>query len=154
MAEPVVASMGLELVELEFQREPRGWVLRLYIDRQEGGVSLDDCTAVSRELGDLLDAKDPIEHPYNLEVSSPGLERPLRRPKDFRRWAGSKVKITLWEGGRKGMQGTLLGLRGDDVELHTAAGVQRIPLSLIARARLVYSWDSPPPRARSQAGCK
>lgn len=144
IVEPVVASQGLELLELEFQREPRGWVLRLYIDREEGGVSLDDCTSVSREVGDLLDVKDPIDHPYHLEVSSPGLDRPLRRPKDFERWCGHKVKITLWGGRRKGLQGILLALRGEIVELDTAAGLQQIPLSEIARARLLHSWESPP----------
>jgi len=143
MVEPVVAYQGLELVELEFQREPRGWVLRLYIDRQEGGVSLDDCTSVSREVSDLLDVKEPIDHPYCLEVSSPGPERPLRKPKDFQRWLGHRVKLKIWGAGRKVIQGTLLDLKGDVLEIETPAGIQRVPLSEIARARLVDSWSNP-----------
>jgi ribosome maturation factor RimP len=141
IVEPVVASRGLELVELEFQREPRGWVLRLYIDREEGGVGLDDCTAVSREVSDLLDVKDPIDHPYHLEVSSPGPDRPLRRPQDFHRWRGHRIRIRTW-GGSKTFQGLLLALSGELVEVETPAGIQRIPLSEIARARLVDSWSS------------
>lgn len=149
IVEPVVAHQGLELVELEFQREPRGWVLRLYIDRQDGGVTLDDCTLVSREVSDLLDAKDPIEHPYNLEVSSPGPERPLRKPEDFQRWCGRQVKVKWWGAGRKVLQGTLLGLKDEVLEIETPAGIQRIPLSEIARARLIDSWSA----ARSDQGC-
>jgi ribosome maturation factor RimP len=140
LLEPVVESRGLELLEVEFQRETRGWVLRLYIDREEGGVTLDDCTAVSREVGDLLDVKDPIDHPYHLEVSSPGLDRPLRRPKDFQRWAGHRVRIMVSGPRKKTIQGVLSGLQDETVEIETALGPQRVPLKDIAKARLVYEW--------------
>jgi ribosome maturation factor RimP len=140
LLEPVVESRGLELLEVEFQRETRGWVLRLYIDREEGGVTLDDCTAVSREVGDLLDVKDPIDHPYHLEVSSPGLDRPLRRPKDFQRWAGHRVRIMVSGPRKKTIQGVLSGLQDETVEIETALGPQRVPLKEIAKARLVYEW--------------
>lgn len=146
MVEPVVVHQGLELVDLEFQREPRGWVLRLYIDRQEGGVSLDDCTSVSREVSDLLDAKDPIDHPYCLEVSSPGPERPLRRPEDFQRYCGRGVRVKSWGAGRKVLQGILLGLKEEVLEIDTPVGIKRIPLSEIAKARLVNSWSGSPAR--------
>ncbi|MEJ5377615.1 MAG: ribosome maturation factor RimP [bacterium] len=137
MLEPIVVSHDLQLVEIEFQREPRGWVLRLYIDRKEGGVSLNDCALVSREVGDLLDAKDPIDHPYRLEVSSPGPQRPLRKPEDFQRWCGHRVKVKPWGGNRKFLQGILLGLQDGVLELQTSGEIQRIPLSEIARARLL-----------------
>lgn len=155
MVEPVVASQGLELVELEFQREPRGWVLRLYIDREEGGVSLDDCASVSREVSDLLDVKDPIAHPYRLEVSSPGPERPLRRPQDFQRWCGHKVRVKTWSTSTKTLQGILLGLKDEVLEIETSGGISRIPISEIARARLLDSWSSPhiPSAARSGREC-
>lgn len=83
---------GLELVDLEYRREGRGRVLRIYIDK-EGGVTVDDCAKVSRELGTLLDVHDVIPDSYNLEVSSPGLTRALRKPRDFERFKGKKVKI-------------------------------------------------------------
>ena len=140
LLEPVVESRGLELLEVEFQRETRGWVLRLYIDREDGGVTLDDCTAVSREVGDLLDVKDPIDHPYHLEVSSPGLDRPLRRPKDFQKWAGHRVRIMVSGPRKKTIQGVLSGLQDETVEIETALGPQRVPLKEIAKARLVYEW--------------
>lgn len=149
MVEPVVKYQGLELVEVEFQREPRGWVLRLYIDREEGGVSLEDCASVSREVSDLLDAKDPIAHPYRLEVSSPGPQRPLRKPEDFQKWCGHMVKVKSWGAGHKVIQGIVLGLKDEVLEIETSVGIQKIPLPDIARARLVDSWKA----ARSDKGC-
>lgn len=139
--EPVVASEGMELVEVEFQSEPRGWVLRLYIDK-EGGITLKDCMAISREVGDLLDVKDPIDHPYHLEVSSPGLNRPIRKPRDFERFSGQRVKITLAEplGGRRVFQGVMQGLEGNVLKMDCNDQVFEIPLGDIAKARLIYPW--------------
>ena len=77
MADPILSNEGMELVEIEYRREARGWVLRLYIDK-EGGVTLDDCTRISQEVGRSLDVEDFILIPYTLEVSSPGLTRPLK----------------------------------------------------------------------------
>jgi ribosome maturation factor RimP len=138
MMEPVLISEGMELVEVEFQREPRGWVLRLYIDR-DGGVTLDDCTAVSREVGDLLDVEDLIDHAYHLEVSSPGPKRPLRKAQDFERFAGHQVKVTLSEPGDQGrsVSGVILGLVGDQLRLSMDGGELEIPISAISKARLV-----------------
>lgn len=90
--DPLFLGEGLELVDLEYRREGRGRVLRIYIDK-EGGVTVDDCAKVSRELGTLLDVHDVIPGSYNLEVSSPGLTRALRKPRDFERFKGKKVKI-------------------------------------------------------------
>lgn len=92
LALPVLEELGLELVEVQYRREQSGWVLRLIIDKQEG-VSLDDCAAVSREISQLLDIDDFIEQAYNLEVSSPGLNRPLKSMADFQRFSGRKAKI-------------------------------------------------------------
>ncbi|MCW5213715.1 ribosome maturation factor RimP, partial [Desulfobulbus sp. TB] len=88
--------MGLDLVDVQFRRES-GWVLRLFIDRLEGGVNVDDCAAVSRQVGTLLEVEDIIQHAYTLEVSSPGAERPLKRLRDFIRFSGKKIRVKLSE---------------------------------------------------------
>jgi ribosome maturation factor RimP len=90
--DPLLLEEGLELVDVEYRREGRGRVLRIYIDK-EGGVTVEDCARLSRELGTLLDIHDIIPNSYTLEVSSPGLTRALKKPKDFRRFKGKKVKI-------------------------------------------------------------
>jgi len=90
----LLPSMGLELFDVQFRREGQGWVLRIFID-SETGVSLDQCSSVSRELGRYLDVEDFIDHAYSLEVSSPGLERPLRSIGDFLRYCGKKARVKL-----------------------------------------------------------
>ena len=92
-----LTSLGLELFDMQFRRETNGWVLRLFIDTidSENGVSLQNCSDVSRELGHYLDVEDIIDHAYNLEVSSPGLERPLRSTEDFQRYCGKGAKVKL-----------------------------------------------------------
>lgn len=92
--ESLLPSMGLELVEVQFRQENQGWVLRVFIDGPKG-ISLDQCTKVSRELSDFLDVEDLIAQAYTLEVSSPGLERPLRTAADFKRFSGKKARIKL-----------------------------------------------------------
>ena len=137
LAEPVVLAKGMELVEVEWQRERQGWVLRLYIDKP-GGVNLGDCVKVSEVISDLLDAKDLIHHSYHLEVSSPGIERPLRKKEDFKRFAGDKVRITLKNplSGRKNFTGLLKGLEGEEVILEIDGGEIRIPYEEIKKAQL------------------
>lgn len=137
LAEPVVLAKGMELVEVEWQRERQGWVLRLYIDKP-GGVNLGDCVKVSEIISDLLDAKDLIHHSYHLEVSSPGIERPLRKKEDFKRFAGDKVRITLKNplSGRKNFTGLLKGLEGEEVILEIDGGEIRIPYEEIKKAQL------------------
>lgn len=134
----VLENMGMELFEVQFRREGHGWVVRLYIDREEG-VTLDDCAAVSREISTWLEVEDLIEHAYHLEVSSPGLERPLRKMKDFARFTGRKAKIKLREplNEQKVFIGTI-----DQVDEKTVVlVVDEKPVSLlfdnIAKARLV-----------------
>ena len=138
LAEPILADRSLELVEVEFQRETRGWILRVYIDRS-GGVTLDDCQKVSEELGDHLDVADLITLPYHLEVSSPGLDRPLTRDADFIRFAGKAVRIVTRDPveGQRNFRGRLAGLVDGAVLVDLADGRQvRIPRPLIAKARL------------------
>jgi ribosome maturation factor RimP len=137
VVEPILESQGFELVDLEYQRESQGWVLRIYLDR-EGGVSLDDCAGVSHEVGAVLEVKDLIPSAYILEVSSPGLTRPLKKPEDFNKFRNQMVKIKLYEPleGRRNFKGTLLGLEGDRVRVEVEQRVYESPLQRIAKANL------------------
>ena len=147
LALPIVSSLGMELVELEFHREGRSMMLRLYLDKP-GGITLDDCAAVSRELSETLDVEDVVTERYTLEVSSPGLNRPLRKPADFARYAGRLVKVRtaeLWadEAGnrRKTFLGELQGLEEGSVRLRLKEGqLAVIPLEKIAKANLEFEF--------------
>ena len=137
-AVPVLESMKIELVEVQFRREGHGWVLRLYIDREEG-LSLDDCAAVSREISTWLDVEDLIEQAFHLEVSSPGLERPLKKMKDFERFTGRKARIKLREPLNE--QRIFIGIIDQVNEEDVVLVADEKPVSLlfdnIAKARLV-----------------
>jgi len=135
---PLLTDMGVELVEIQYQREGHGWVLRLFIDR-EGGVTMEDCAGVSREVSRYLEVEDPIEHAYHLEVSSPGLERPLKKKDDFVRFVKRRARIKMREerNGRRVFIGTLQGLKDEAVLLHVDGRLQHFPLADIARARLI-----------------
>lgn len=137
LIEPVVEAMGCELVGVEFH----GGVLRVYIDRSEG-VTLDDCEAVSRHLSGLLDVEDPIPGQYTLEVSSPGLDRPLFGARDFERFAGSRVKLRTRApvDGRRNFKGMLLGVRGQRVVIEQDGDEVSLPLELVEQARLVPEY--------------
>ncbi|MEW6218555.1 MAG: ribosome maturation factor RimP [Thermodesulfobacteriota bacterium] len=141
LALPIVEGLGLELFDLQFRREQPGWVLRLVIDA-ENGISLDDCTMVSRELSDLLDVEEVIDRPFHLEVSSPGLDRPLRGERDFVRFAGRRAKVVCREpvAGQKALEGVLAGVREGALVLATGQGEVAIPLDCISRSRLVVEW--------------
>ncbi|MGD9948517.1 MAG: ribosome maturation factor RimP [Desulfobulbus sp.] len=136
-ADPLLQDMGMELVEVQFRREGHGWVLRFFIDK-EGGVTIDDCAKASREVSAYLEVEDLISHAYHLEVSSPGLERPLKKKTDFTRFADRLVRVKLREplDEQKVLVGTLLGLEGDVVVLELDKGTVRIDLENISRARL------------------
>ena len=110
LAQPVVEAEGCEIWDVEYVKEAGAWYLRVYIDKA-GGVSIDDCEAVSRPLSDALDEADPIEGSYTLEVSSAGAERPLKRPSDFERFLGSPVLVKTYKpkDGRKEFAGVLSG---------------------------------------------
>lgn len=116
LAEPVVEDLGFELVAVEFIEEEGEWYLRIYIDK-DGGVNLDDCTNVSRILNEKIDEVDPIEQSYYFEVSSPGLDRPIKKEKDFIKYSGSKVRVILNKqiDGKEVFEGILKGLTNDEV---------------------------------------
>ncbi|MEW5911150.1 MAG: ribosome maturation factor RimP [Thermodesulfobacteriota bacterium] len=138
LLEPVVRSEGLMLVELVWRREAGGQVLRLCVDRPQGGVTLDECAAVSRQAGDLLDVEDLIAVPYNLEVSSPGLDRRLKDPREFDLFAGRPVRLVVNDeaGGSQVLKGVLKGRMGDDVLIEVEGKVRAVPLARVAKARL------------------
>ena len=141
----VAADRGLEIFDVQFRREAPGMVLRIQIDRPgsaasaEESVSVEDCAHVSRELSAILDVEDVVPAAYTLEVSSPGLDRPLRRPDDFRRFAGRQAKIVMRErvDGQGYFRGKLGGLDGVDVLIESENGtMHRVPFDLITRANL------------------
>jgi ribosome maturation factor RimP len=161
LLEPPVQGAGLELVELSWNREPEGWVLRVFIDRPEGPrlpgaaegdtkvfepvyVSHEDCECVSRDLSATLDVANSIHHAYRLEVSSPGIDRPLRRAGDFVRFAGHEAKIRTTEpvAGRRNFSGVLLGAKDGQVEIECDGRSYQLPIATIARANLVPDWDA------------
>ena len=135
--EPHLAEQGYELVELEFARQGRHGVLRLFVDR-EGGVTLDHCQALSQLVSPILDAADFIDGSYMLEVSSPGIDRPLRKPEDFQRFAGERVKLkteTPVEG-RKRFRGTLAGFRDGLVQLECDGETYSVHVENVRKANL------------------
>lgn len=141
ISESLVVSEGMELVDLEYRREGPRWMLRLFIDK-EGGVTVDDCARISRELGDLLDVKDLIPQAYVLEVSSPGLNRRIRKKKDFSRFAGKKVQLLLVapKDGRRKIVGDLIGVEGEEVIVTGTEGRFSVALEDIAKANLIYEF--------------
>lgn len=137
LAEPILRFEGLELIDVEYRREPSGWVLRVFIDK-EGGVTLEDCAAVSHQLGDVLDAKLEREEPYHLEVSSPGLDRKLTKPKHFVSFEGrpAVIRTNCPVEGKKHFRGILAGWSDDTVKLVVDGLTVSIPYEAIARAKL------------------
>ena len=135
---PLLTDMDIELVDIEFRREGHGWVLRLFIDHS-GGVTLENCTKVSREVSSYLEVEDPIEHAYHLEVSSPGLERPLKKERDFIRFSGRKARIKLREkrNDQRVFIGKLQGMENEEVLLDIDGRIERFLPADIARARLI-----------------
>ena len=144
LAESVLAVEGMEPILVECLKMKTSWVVRIYMDREEGGVSLDDCARVSNQLGDLLDVHDVPPGPYTLEVSSPGLDRPLYRDKDFLKYRGAEINLRLGEkiDGRRKFSGELLDyeVADDDKTLvvRTAGQIVRIPREAVVKANLVY----------------
>jgi ribosome maturation factor RimP len=139
LLDPILESLGLSLWDMEFQKHGPQWLLRIYIDREDTEVTLNDCEAVSRDLGTVLDVEDIIPHAYNLEVSSPGLDRTLSKPEHFTRFTGSAVKIKTYQqiNGQKVFQGKLLGLDGSMVKVEMNTGtVVEIPMNAIAKTSL------------------
>jgi ribosome maturation factor RimP len=148
---PLCTAQGVDLVDVRHQREPEGTVLRVLIELPGAekaapgvGVTLEDCRRVSRALSDVLDADESlIPGEYRLEVSSPGIERPLVKPVDYERYAGREAKLAVKtpQNGRKSFSGTLVGLRGAEVLLHDEKGEElALPLAEIAKAHLVHRF--------------
>jgi len=137
VALPVLEELGLELVEMQFRREQNGWVLRLIIDKQDG-VGLDDCATASREISQLLDIEDFIDQAYKLEVSSPGLDRPLKSMADFQRFIGRKARIKTIESiaGEHVFIGRIQQAEGETIILEVGRKEVTIPFSQVSKARL------------------
>jgi ribosome maturation factor RimP len=141
MAQSLMDNMAFELVDVVFASERGRWVLRVYIDK-EGGVTLDDCARVSRELGTLVDVHEIIDHPYTLEVSSPGLDRPLKKEKDFLRAVGMRIKVKTIAPieGQKRFVGQLQEVREGTLILLVEAKLVPVSMVDIERANLVYEF--------------
>lgn len=148
---PPIEGVGYELVELEWKREQgAGWVLRVFIDRKDAGpgapgISHEDCTVVSRELSAVLDVADVLPAAYSLEVSSPGIERPLRTPEHFRRFVGKRAKVRLVHGvdGRRNFSGRIVDVPDPShlvIEVDDASFT--LPLDDLDRANLVFETDA------------
>lgn len=136
---PVLASHGLQVVDIEYHRAGRRWVLRLFVDKPNG-VSIADCQRFSHEAGDLLDVSGLIEESYDLEVSSPGLDRELRKDREFAWATGKDVRCWLRQplDGRTELSGLLVAANAEALTLRDAEGqTQAVPRGLVARARLV-----------------
>ena len=142
IADPILLNEGMELVDIEYRRESIGWVLRLILDK-EGGVTLDDCTRVSQEVGRSLDIEDFIQTPYTLEVSSPGLTRPLKTEKDFMKYCHCLIKVKTVDPikNRRQFKGRLLGVSENRIQIEVKEGVFEIPLSNVAKANLEVDQD-------------
>jgi ribosome maturation factor RimP len=161
LAEPYVRDAGFDLIEVQAGREPSGWVVRLFIDTpavpgagagagtdegsatSAGKVGLDDCERVSRDVSAALDVADTIPHAYQLEVSSPGLDRPLRRERDFARFVGESARIRLVDGveGRRNFYGTLRAAKDGRVEIACDGRSYTLPIDDIQKANLVPDWE-------------
>ncbi len=147
IAERILVSLGMELVDLEYKREGRQMILRFFIDKN-GGITLDDCAAVSRELSAVLDVEDMVPGKYTLEVSSPGLNRPLKTESDYARYIGRLVKIKTFEtlpddagNKRKTFLGELEGFSDGIITVQLREGQKAaIPLEKVAKANLEFEF--------------
>jgi len=138
LAEPVARALGCELWGLEYHASRRRGILRVYIDKPDG-VTLDDCERVSRQLSSVLDVEDPIQNEYTLEVSSPGMYRPLYTLEQFERYAGEQVKVKLrvpYEG-RRHFSGLLTGVETDEVKVLVDDHEYLLPIEAIDKANVV-----------------
>jgi len=140
IAESLCESEGIELVHLEYRREPGGVILRIYIDKP-GGVTMDNCTSVSRQIDDLLDIHFEELPPYTLEVSSPGIDRPLVKKGDYEKFEGktATVRTKTPINGQKNFTGVLSGVSGESLKLAIDGKIVKIPLDEIIRGRLAVS---------------
>ena len=144
IVEPVVADLGYELVRVKVSGL-NGMTVQIMAERPDGTMGVDDCETISRDVSPALDVADPISREYHLEVSSPGIDRPLTRPKDFERWAGheAKIEMEMAVDGRKRFRGVLLGVQGETTGLKLVdtpeSGEVWLPLGDIGEAKLVLT---------------
>lgn len=139
---PIVEKEEFDLVDVEYKKEGAHWYLRIYIDKP-GGITLDDCQKVSEQLSGLLDKEDPIKGNYFLQVSSPGLDRPLKREKDFTRFKGELVEVRLYQAldGQKVIEGELIGLEDNIIKLKVEnMGLLELPREKVALTKLAIKF--------------
>ncbi|UCF86195.1 MAG: ribosome maturation factor RimP [Desulfobacteraceae bacterium] len=143
LIEPILNEMGFELVDIEYLSEHGRWVLRIYVD-SEDGITLDDCAGVSNEIGDLIDVNDIFEHEYVLEVSSPGLNRPLKKEKDFLKAVGKKVKVKMINPvkERRNFTGYLKAFQDGMLDIEVRNELISLPLRDVKKANLVYEFEN------------
>lgn len=142
MLDPILEERDYECVDVEFVKEGSNWFLRVFVDK-EGGITIEDCEWVSRSLEKELDEKDPIEQSYILEVSSPGLDRPLKKDEDFVRYKDEIVDVKLYKAieKQKEFQGKLVGLQDDHIVIENEAGdLLSFPKDQVAIVRLAVIW--------------
>jgi ribosome maturation factor RimP len=141
LAEPIIKELNLDLVDIEYLPQRGRGIVRIIIDK-DNGVTLDDCTKVNREVGYILEIKDLFFHPYQLEVSSPGLERPLKTLGDFEKFLGRKVSLKTSDllNGKRNFKGTLKQVQNGAVLLEMDGELWEIPFSLVRHAKLVYEF--------------
>lgn len=141
LLQPLVEDLGYEFVGLEYHNHPKQSVLRVYIDASDG-VGLEDCERVSREVAALLDVEDPISGHYSLEISSPGLDRPLFTLEQFGRFTGEEVAVTLFApvDGRRRFKGRIVGVANGQVSIDQEGAEVALPFENIAKARLVPDY--------------
>lgn len=140
---PIATRFGLETVDVVLSGEAHRTVLRVFVDRVEGGITVEECARVSEALSRQLDLYDLFQHPYTLEVSSPGLDRPLRNDADYRRFAGKKAELRTYGpvDGQRHFRGILLGVIGEAVVLQMDGRQVHLPKDQIAQARLLVEMD-------------
>jgi len=139
---PLVAEEGLELVDVEYRKTGREWTLRILIDRVPGGVTVDDCQKVSRKVEDLIEVENLVPSHYVLEVSSPGLDRPLKNERDFLRYLNKRISVKTYAAieNRKTFEGRIADFKSETLYLDEGGTVREIPLRDIAQARLIIEF--------------
>lgn len=145
LAAPLAETQGLEIIDIELRREGSrgGRVLRLYLDK-EGGPNMDNLSEVSRELGALLDVHDVVQGAYTLEVSSPGINRPLKRPDHFKRFIGKRISVRTRDlvQGRRSFLGPLLDVMSDKIAVNQDGARIEIPFAVIEKSNYEHDWSA------------